>query len=109
MNKNNYALYLSGILSESDYVDDNLSYDIESPEFKTWIDNFEKKLHKEDGYNIFIGRIFSILDELGETADLDKYLGSNISVMHENYERLLRRYVQENNPRMYSAFKAWNE
>ena len=84
--------------------------DPETAAFMAWMKDFQKKFpmgdydRREDRYNLLIGRIFTVLDELGETNDLPKYVG-NFESSQNNYPVLLGRLVKFLHPDKYEMWK----
>jgi len=82
-------------------------------EYDVWFKSFTKKfpvhrtgLYAEvvDEYNVFIGRILGVLDQLGETEDFFTHINPRINV-RKNYIALINRLVEKEHPEMY---KHWS-
>jgi hypothetical protein len=85
-------------------------------EYNVWFKGFVKKfpIHRIGGwdnevevdeYNVFIGRILGILDQLGETEDFFTYINPRINI-RKNYITLINRLVEKEHPEMY---RHWSE
>jgi hypothetical protein len=79
--------------------------------FLNWWKDFDKRFpagpyrnNNLDKYNLMIGRVSNILDELGESKDFFKYI-SNAQDCEKNYYMLLGRYIMKNHPEMYDQWK----
>lgn len=62
------------------------------------------KWEKTDKQNLYIGRIISILEELGEVNDWPKYMDYSVDKMADNYVKLLLRFIEKYKPELFSFY-----
>lgn len=81
-------------------------------EYDVWFKGFIKKFpirevvaNEVDEYNVFIGRILGVLDQLGETEDFFTHINPRINI-RKNYITLINRLVEKEHPEMYGH---WSE
>ena len=85
-------------------------WDPETKKYLDWHKEFVSKFPvgdydpRLDRDNLFVGRVTNVLDELGETDKIWKYV-SRINSAERNYYMLLTRLVERDHPEMLAQWK----